>query len=137
MSLNLQIKVLNLLRHNKLQSQRRKIKRTYIQKEKQAVLYCFISSSLSVTIHDDTGILKSTFRQLVARFIKSTYNLSMFQTTTTLREFKSVLWKISFLCVQTDHRNFTYKNRKNPDKIRVFLWLYLFCSPLMVGVPSF
>ncbi|MBE6643311.1 MAG: hypothetical protein E7615_06640 [Ruminococcaceae bacterium] len=23
------------------------------------------------------------------------------------------------------------KNRKKPDKIRVFLWLYLFCSPLM------
>ena len=33
---------------------------------------------------------------------------------------------------QADNCNFAYKNRKNPDKIRVFLWLYLFCSPLMV-----
>ena len=49
-----------------------------------------------------------------------------------MREFESVLRKISFLYVQTEKQNFTHKNRKNPDKIRVFLWLYFFCSPLMV-----
>ena len=32
---------------------------------------------------------------------------------------------------------FHYKNRKNPDKIRVFLWLYLFCSPLMAEAKGF
>lgn len=36
--------------------------------------------------------------------------------------------------VRTNRKlKFAYKNRKNPDKIRVFLWLYLFCSPLMAG----
>ena len=50
-----------------------------------------------------------------------------------VEEFKSGLRKISFLYAQTGNKNFAHKNRKNPDKIRVFLWLYLFCSPLMAG----
>ena len=29
------------------------------------------------------------------------------------------------------------KNRKNPDKIRAFLWLYLFCSLLMAEEKGF
>ena len=48
-----------------------------------------------------------------------------------LRGFKSGLRKISFLYAQTGNKNVAHKNRKNPDKIRVFLWLYLFCSLLM------
>ena len=39
--------------------------------------------------------------------------------------------------VRTNRKlKFAYKNRKNPDKIRVFLWLYLFCSPLMANDPN-
>ncbi len=45
--------------------------------------------------------------------------------------------KISFLYGKTENSNFAYKNRKNPDKIRVFLWLHLFCSPLMVEEGGF
>ena len=45
--------------------------------------------------------------------------------------------KISFLYVLIDGQYFAPKNRKNPDKIRVFLWLYLFCSPLMVEMTGF
>ena len=34
--------------------------------------------------------------------------------------------------VRTNRKlKFAYKNRKNPDKIRVFLWLYLFYTPLV------
>ena len=40
--------------------------------------------------------------------------------------------------VRTNRKlKFAYKNRKNPDKIRVFLWLYLFCSPLMAEMEGF
>ena len=54
-----------------------------------------------------------------------------------LRGFKSGLRKISFLYAQTGNKNIAHKNRKNPDKIRVFLWLYLFCSPFLVEATGF
>ena len=43
---------------------------------------------------------------------------------------------IFFVCLNRQ-LNFAHKNRKNPDTIRAFLWLYLFCSLLMVEEGGF